>query len=187
MKQKAKVTIAYSGIVLAILYFAVVAGYFLTESTVIFKLWEAMIILSALILLLILISVLENADEDKKSWKIAAIAFMVCTTVITSAAHYSNIISLQGIIADFLPNDPLAWGFFMGLAFIFTSASLSSTFKNIKYTSMICGCLCLIGFLGPILNVIPLWFVAVAGFVLGIPVICVQLLLFYKRQGEAGK
>ncbi len=93
MKQKAKVTIAYSGIVLAILYFAVVAGYFLTESTAIFKLWEAMIILSALILLLILISVLENADEDKKSWKFAAIAFMVCTTVITSAAHYSNIIS----------------------------------------------------------------------------------------------
>ncbi len=175
--------IAYAGITLTILYFMVVAAYFLTESTVMFKLWEAMIILSAPILLLILISVLEYADETKKSWKTAAISFMICTTVITASAHYSNIISSQETLTDFQPNDPLAWGFFMGLAFIFTSASLSSKLRSVKYTLMICGCLCLVGLFGPILNVVPLWFVAVAGYGLGTPVICIQLLLYYKRRG----
>jgi cyanate permease len=94
-------------------------------------------------------------------------------------------ISRNEIIADFRANDPLAWGFFMGLAFIFTSLSLAvenPKIKKIKITAMVCGCLCLLGLLGPILDITSIWFIAVAGYGIGTPVICVLLLEFIKNQ-----
>lgn len=185
MSKKEKIAISYMGIVLAIVYFLVVVGYFLIQTPLIFKCWEIMIMLSAPILLIVLLSILENAEESKKGWKIAAIAFMTCTTVITTVAHYTNIISSNVAKAEFQPNDTLAWGFFMGLAFIFTSLALPSKIaklNKIKRTIMICGCLCLLGLIGPILNVMFLWLFAVVGYGIGTPIICIQLILFYKRQ-----
>jgi len=185
MSKKAKANIAYSGIALAVLYFMVVAGYFMTKIDFLYRLWEAVTIMSAPIILMILISILEYAEQGKESWKIAAIAFMICTTVVTAIAHYPNIIAYREITADFQPNDSLAWGFFMGFSFIFTSISLSpkaSSLRHVKSASMICGCLCLVGLLGPILNIIPLWFIAVAGYGFGTPVICIFMLSFYKNQ-----
>ena len=182
-------TVAYAGIGVIILYFLVVAGYFITGTALMFRFWEVMIIISAPVMLLVIISVLENADKSKNGLKTAAIAFMTCTTAITAAAHYSDVISRDVITVGMQINDSLAWGLFMGLTFIFTSIALPSKIskmKMIKYTSMICGCLCLLGLLGPVLNVEALWFIAVAGYGIGTPVICIQLLSFYKNQ-EARK
>jgi hypothetical protein len=183
MSIKSKIAVAYTGIILIILYFFVVAGYFITESALAFKCWELMIMISAPILLVILIVILENADENKKGFKIASLVFMTGTTVITSVAHYSNIISNKNVTVQFQPNDSLAWGYFLGLAFIFASISLPSELtrlKKIKYTILVCGCLCLLGLLGPITHIDALWFIAVVGYGLGTPIICVQLIKFYK-------
>lgn len=185
MRIKDKLAVAYTGIGLTILYFVVVAAYFLTESSLVFRCWEVMIMISASVILIVLISILENADESRKTLKAAAIAFMTCTVVITSTAHYASVISRNEITAEFHQNDPLAWGLFMGLAFILTSMALpskNSKLKTIKYTTMICGCLCLLGLIGPMSNITALWFVAVAGYGIGTPVICVQLISFYRGQ-----
>jgi hypothetical protein len=187
MSKKTKIIIAYIGIGLTILYFLVVAGYFITKSSIAFKCWEAMIIISAPVMLIVLVSVPENTDISKEGWKISSIAFMICTTVITSEAHYNNIISNNITNAEFQANDSLAWGLFMGLAFIFTFLALPSKiagFRKIRYTILICGCLCLLGLLGPISDITALWFLAVAGYGIGTPVICVQLISFYKSKSE---
>lgn len=185
MSKKTKMVVAYIGIGLIIAYFLVVAGYFLSKSSLMFKCWEAMIMLSAPIMLVVLISILENADKNKKGLKTAAIAFMTCTTVITTTAHYPNVVSHNKIIMEFQLDDTLAWGFFMGLAFIFTSITLSSEIlklKRIKYTISVCGCLCLLGLLGPIFDITALWFIAVVGYGIGTPIICMQLISYYKSQ-----
>jgi hypothetical protein len=185
MNKKEKIAISYVGIGLCIIYFLVVVTYFLTNSLLIFKFWEVMIMLSAPIMLVILVSILENAEENKKGWKIIAIAFMVCTTVITTVAHYTNVISNNITRMEFQPNDTLAWGFFMGLAFIFASLTLPSKIaelKKIKGLIMICGILCLLGLIGPITNIIFLWFISVAGYGIGTPIICAKMISFYKKQ-----
>jgi hypothetical protein len=185
MCKEVKKAIAYTVISFTILYFLIVAGYFLTASEILFRCWEIMIILAAPIILILLISILENVDKDKNCFKTAAIAFMICTATITATAHYANVISRNEIIFEFQLNDSLAWGFFMGLAFIFTSIALTSEIpklKKIKYTTLICGCLCLLGLIGPISDITVLWFVAVAGYGIGTPIICIQLILFYKNQ-----
>lgn len=184
MSKETKMAIAYIGIGLTIVYFLAVAGYFLTESSLMSGCWEAMIILSGPIMLVVLISILENADENKKGFKTAAIAFMTCTTAITTAAHYANVVSPDKTIMEFQLDDTLAWGFFMGLAFIFTSIALSSEIpklKRVKYTTMVSGCLCLMGLFGPIFDIAPLWLIAVVGYGIGTPIICMQLISFYKK------
>ncbi len=189
MNKKEKAVIAYMGIIIIVIYFIVVTGYYLTESAFLFRLWEAMIIISAPVVLFVLISVLDYAGEGRNGWKTAAIAFMTCTMAITAIAHSSNVFFSQDVAADLLaaefqPYESLAWGFFMGLAFICTFMSLSSGISQvtrIKHICMICGIFCLLGLLGPILDIAALWFVAVAGYGLGTPVICMCLLSLYKR------
>ncbi|MDR0292586.1 MAG: hypothetical protein LBH95_00335 [Oscillospiraceae bacterium] len=183
MSKKAKSMIAYTGIGCILLYFIVVAGYFLTESRLMLKCWEAMIILSAPVMLLVIVSVLEHAGKDKTGFKTAALAFMTCAAAITAAVHYGNVISFEEITAELQTNDSLAWGFFVGLAFLFTAAALPPEIvklRRIKYTAAVCGCLCLLGLSGPVTGAEALWFISVVGYGLGTPVICLQLLSFYK-------
>lgn len=78
-----------------------------------------------------------------------------------------------------------AWGFFMGLAFVFTALALNKEdvrLKKIKVTIMTCGILCITGLIGPVLSNELLWFISVTGYAIGTPVICIQLIFYYKRQ-----
>jgi len=72
----------------------------------------------------------------------------------------------------------------MGLAFICTSLVISNEYntKKLKVTVLVSGCLCLIGLIGPILNIEVLWFIAVAGYALGTPIICIELICLYKKK-----
>ncbi len=185
MSLKTRKIVAYSGIVLAVVYFMVVVGYFFTKTPLMSKVWEALIILSAPIMLLVLLSIFENVEVSTKSWKTAAVVFMACTTVITSLVHFGSVLSIEQTMVSFSVNDSLAWGLFMGLAFIFSSCAVPadlSKMKAIRITLLICGGLCLLGLSGPISGVEPLWFIAVAGYGVGTPVICVQLLSLYKKE-----
>ena len=63
--------------------------------------------------------------------------------------------------------DYLAWGFFMGLAFICLSlpiASADKTAKSMKVISLIDGILCLIGFVGALFINGNIWYLAPMGY-----------------------
>lgn len=189
MTNRHKTIIAFTGIGITLLYFVVVTGYFIVQTPIMFRLWEVLIILSAPVILLVLIALLDSADTTKAGYKMAAIAFMACATAVTAAAHYPNVISRSEVAAGMIPNDILAWGLFLGLAFLFTSAALptpsshaqpSRQVARLKLVTAICGSLCLLGLLGPILNIELLWFIAVLGYGLGVPVICVMLLRLWR-------
>ncbi len=190
MSIAARRAIAYAGLGLTALYFFVVAWYYMTGLDAVFILWEGMIALSALYMLLFFIAILESVGAQRQGWKIVSLVCAVCTLAITSTAHYANMTADGAFIADFLAEDALAWGVFTGLAFLFASLSLPAQSKGIgrvKYTCLVCGCLCFAGFIGHILGVTPLWFVAVAGYGPGTAVVCGELLVCYKREVVAGQ
>jgi len=203
MSNRTKLTLAYLCIGFYILYYLVVAGFFITGTDILLTCWEVVTIIGSIVVLLFLLSLLEHTDENRKSWKLASIAFMTCTVALTGVAHFVNItvtryLEANGLnIPDYfkigqfpsveMAIDCLAWGFFMGLAFIFAAFSLSPKYlglKKVRYTMLICGCLCLAGMSGVIFRNDLLWFIAVFGYAIGTPIICVQMIKFYKKQSK---
>lgn len=77
--------------------------------------------------------------------------------------------------------DYLAWGFFVGLAFLCIGFATNSKDKQkliIKVTVLVCGMLCLSGFFGAIFINENLWYVAPMGYGLGSMIICIQMMRF---------
>lgn len=77
--------------------------------------------------------------------------------------------------------DYLAWGFFMGFAFLCIGIAIKNRDKTeriIKTTLLICGILCLIGFFGTVFVNENIWYIAPMGYGLGTMIICIQMMKF---------
>ena len=131
MSNRTKLTLAYLCIGFYILYYFVVAGFVITGTDLLLTCWEIVTIIGGVVVLLFLLSLLEHADDNRKSWKLASIAFMTCTVALTGLAHFVNItvtryLETNGVnVPDYfkigqfpsveMAIDCLAWGFFMDL------------------------------------------------------------------------
>lgn len=123
------------------------------------------------------------------------LAFMTCTCAMTSVTHIVNITVTRALISDgadvptyfqigFWPSvemiiDYLAWGFFMGLAFLWIGIAIKNKDKTegiIKTTLLISGVLCFIGFFGTVFINENIWYAAPMGYGLGTLFICIQML-----------
>ncbi len=191
MKNK----IAILGIVDVLVYTITVILYLIIKSDMLLTLWEVITIFSAPIMLLILLNISQSNDEAKPVLKNLIIIFMTCTIVLTSTAHFVNIAVTRKLIAEglFIPTylqigywpsvemaiDYIAWGFFMGLAFITTAYCLSAKRKILKRQKIelsVCGILCQAGFWGTIFINENLWYLAPLGYGVGTIVLCVEML-----------
>lgn len=182
------------GIITVILYFLVVTLYLVTKTETALTLWETVTIISAPVFLFVLLE-LANMMEISTICKNAMLAFLSCTCSITALAHIVNITVTRSLIADgvnvpiyfrigFWPSvemaaDYLAWGFFMGLAFLTIGFCINDDNKYkaiMKKTVVICGFLCLCGFLGAVFMNENLWYLAPMGYGPGVVVICIQMI-----------
>lgn len=196
MKNK----IAVLGIVDVTIYAITVILYLIYKTEELLTLWEVITFLSAPVMLLVLLDILNNNRHVNLIFQRLTIVFMTCTIMLTSLAHFVNIVVTRRLIAEginiptffqigYWPSvemaiDYLAWGFFMGLAFIMTSFALFKTdnlVKRLKLTLLICGSLCLIGFLGTVLINENFWYLAPFGYGIGTIVICIEMLLASKH------
>jgi len=201
LSNKEKLKIAYGGIIYYFLYYLVTAGFFISGTDISLILWEVGIILGGVVQLVILLSIIEHTDEKKKAWRIAFVVFMTCTIALTWIAHFVNLTVVMPLEANgtnipdyfkfgqwpsaIMAVEYLAWGGGMGLAFIFGARTLTTKYaemKKVKYTMTICGCLCLLGMLGVVFISELSWLLAPAGFAVGTPIICAQMISFYKKQ-----
>ncbi len=197
MKKK----IAILGIVDVGLYAVIVFLYLIFKSEQLLTLWEAITILSAPVMLLILLDILKNSSHEKSVFQNLTIVFMTCTIVLTSVAHFVNITVTRKLIEEgvniptyfqigYWPSvemsiDYLAWGFFMGLAFITTACPLhmvDSLEKRLKIMLFACGSLCLLGFFGTILVNENFWYLAPQGYGVGIMIVCIVMLQGHKKR-----
>jgi len=190
MKIKVTRTISYSVILIVIIYLAVVGMFLATKSTLFLTLWEIATIISAPFVFLFLGTILSECASDKAIFKYVAMISMSGCIFMTTITHFVNLIVTRPLIEQGVdvplyfqigqwPSlemalDYLAWGLFLGVAFICTSFTISQKQKAfLKATVFICGVMCIIGFLGPVMNIIDLWYIAVLGYTLGLIVICI--------------
>lgn len=194
MSKKAKVTVAYSGIILFTLYLIVVAAFITTKSRLFLSGMEVLTIISAIFIPFLMIAIVADALSEKSSWKHLTYIFTVCCLLLTVSAHFINLSVTNALIQNGvnvptyfqigqwpsieMAADYLAWGLFLGLAFISAATAISNIIKlrKLQKTIFVCGILCLIGFTGPVVNSQNIWFIAVAGYTLGIILISIEII-----------
>jgi hypothetical protein len=195
-----KKIIAYTGIVICTVFFLITFILALTGSKGWLTAFEIITLISGVFMLLLILVLPSSTNELGKTYRTASIAFVTGTMILTNVAHFINLTVTEQLlrlgidIPDYLQIgksysmemalDYLAWGMFMGLAFLaaFLYIPKEKAYKNLRYTLLACGSLCILGFLGSVLNE-NLWYLAPLGYGVGTIVICIELLML-KNQVE---
>lgn len=189
----------YMGIVTCILYFIAVTLFLITKTGTALTIWEALTIIGAPVILFVLIE-LANIMNIAPTYRNAMLVFMSCTCSLTGLTHIVNITVTRKLIADGInvPNyfrigywpsiemavDYLAWGFFMGLAFLSVGLAINHDNKQnsmMKIVVLVCGILCLTGFLGAIFINENMWYLAPLGYGFGVILICIKMMKIKKE------
>ena len=179
------------GIIAIILYFLSVGSFLISHAEIALTIWELMTVISGPIVLLVLLE-LSHRLSSPDLYRNAMVAFMACTCALTGVAHIVNITVTRRLISDGVevplyfqigqwPSvemavDYLAWGFFMGLAFICLGLPLTptdKTMRGLKVISLINGILCLIGFIGALFINENIWYLAPMGYGFGLLILCI--------------
>jgi hypothetical protein len=198
MKNK----ISLIGIATVVLYSLSVVLYLILKTETALTLWELMTVLSGPLMLIVLLELGKIISVPEKNQK-AMTVFMGCTCALTAAAHIVNISVTRNLIKNgidvppyfqigFWPSvemaiDYLAWGFFMGLAFLCVSLPIKDAEKSkqrIKIVTLINSILCLGGFTGALFINENLWYLAPMGYGIGWIVMCV---LMGKAENNVGE
>lgn len=182
------------GIIAVIIYFLSVGSFLISQTDIALTIWELMTVISGPIVLLVLLE-LSHRISIPDLYRNAMLAFMACTCALTGGAHIVNITVTRRLISEGVevplyfqigqwPSvemavDYLAWGFFMGLAFICLSLPITSpdkTTRRLKVISLIDGILCLIGFVGALFINENIWYLAPMGYGFGLLILCIMRL-----------
>ena len=184
------------GILTCMLYFVSVGVFLITKNDIALTFWELMTVISGPLVLLVIIGLADFLPSTTIG-KWLMMVFMGSACALTGAAHIVNITVTRRLISDGIdvptyfqigqwPSvemavDYIAWGFFMGLAFLsisFPLADDNNAKHRIKMTSLICGILCLTGFCGALFINANLWYLAPMGYGPGLIVLCIQMMRF---------
>lgn len=196
--MKLEKKISYIGIVTCILYFAGVMLFLVTKTEIALTIWELLTIIGGPAILIVLIA-LAKLMNIAKVYNDIMLVFLSCTCALTGAAHIVNITVTRKLMADgvnvpdyfkigYWPSvemavDYLAWGLFMGLAFLAVGVGIKPENRmssSMRKLVLICGSLCLIGFLGTVFINVNIWYVAPLGYGFGTILICIQMLRISK-------
>ena len=188
--------ISVTGIITCVLYFLSVGLFLITKSEAALTVWELMTVFSAPVVFFVLLE-LSGFLSITLIYKKAMLVSMSCTCALTGAAHIVNITVTRRLINEgvnvpdyfrigFWPSvemavDYLAWGFFTGLAFLcvgLSGKSMDKSKRRMRLNALICGLLCLIGFLGTVFINENIWYIAPIGYGIGTLIICIQLLRY---------
>ena len=179
---------AISGIIGEIAYFISMMLFLITHTNFALTLWESMTVIGAIVML---IAFLVIADEFKIKPLLRRLMTISLsgTVFLTSVAHCTSIgvirkLESQGTtVPDYfkigafpsieMTIDYVAWGFFMGAAFITLFLGIKD--KAIRIFSVTCGILCLCGFIGSFFSD-SLWYIAPLGYGIGFLIMCIFIL-----------
>lgn len=197
--------ISVIGIATGVSYFIAIGLFLITKTELSLTIWELLTIISAPVVLFILLE-LSDLLNIKPVCKNAMLVFMSCACALTACAHVVNITVTRKLISEGLnvpeyfrigywPSvemavDYLAWGFFVGLAFLCVGISISSNNKKVLFMKKLviaCGVLCFIGFLGTIFINENIWYFAPLGYGFGATVVCIQMMRIKKDDKAFGR
>ena len=183
-----------------ILYFISVLLFLVTQTDIALTVWELVTIVSGPMLLFVMLQ-LGNDLNRSKTVMYAMLSFMTCVCILTSAAHIVNISVTRRLISEGVnvpsyfqigqwPSvemavDYLAWGFFMGLAYLslgLPPLKREEKKNGLRIALIICGFMCLIGFFGALFINENLWYIAPMAYGPGIIIICILAMFAGKNK-----
>lgn len=142
------------------------------------------------------------ASPEGGNHKTLSIVFAAAAMILTSLAHTLNLTVTMPLLARGVPvpeyvqigkwpsiemaADYLAWGLFIGCAFIFSSLAIKPAHPDrlLKNMLLACGILCFAGFFGATLMNVDLWYVAPLGYGIGTAAICIKLSGMSRSNGQ---
>ena len=191
-----KKTIAIIGIAVCIAYFVSTAALIFTAGKTALLCMEISTMAAGIYMVLLFISLPYSAAKGLSLFKKMSVICAAACMMLTNMAHWVNISVTQPLInaglnvPDYfrigtwpsveMAVDYIAWGLFMSLAFLFAAKAIKPN-AGMRWLLVTCGCLCIIGFLGVLVNE-NLWYIAPIGYGPGTVVLCVKLILQSKRE-----
>ena len=179
---------AISGIIGEIAYFISMMLFLITHTNFALTLWESMTVIGAIVML-IAFWVIADEFKIKPLLRRLMTISLSGTVFLTSVAHFTSIgvirkLESQGAtVPDYfkigafpsieMTIDYVAWGFFMGAAFITLFLGIKD--KAIRIFSVTCGILCLCGFIGSFFSD-SLWYIAPLGYGIGFLIMYIFIL-----------
>ena len=151
---------------------------------------EILTLLLAPLIVVMMAAVHTWAPFESKTHTLVAFAFAVLLTGVTTAVHFVQLTALRqlgsaGLVwpSPTYAAELLAWDVLLGLSLLFAAFAFrgDKLQKTVRRTMLVCGSLCIMGALGPGSGNMRLQFIAVVGYGLIFPVICLLLALLFQR------
>jgi hypothetical protein len=153
-------------------------------------LMETLTLLVAPLTIVMMAAVHSYAPSAWKTNTLVALAFVVLLTGVTTSVHFVQLTALRqlgsaGLVwpSPVYAAELLAWDVFLGLSLLFAAPvfggdRLQST---VRRTMLVCGTMCVLGVLGPATGNMRFQFIAVVGYGLVFPAVCLFLALLFRR------
>lgn len=187
--QFASIGLALVGIVYVVVVAFGVAGVGLEDPIAdpTLAVMEALTLLSAPLIVILMAAIYVNATEQRKVFGIIALSFGIIMAGLTSAVHFVALTAGRqtGFTVLEWPStlyavELLAWDLFLGLsllsaAFVFPGPGGQAA---IRWSLLVTGALSLFGAIGPILGDMALQRIGILGYGLALPITCLLLARF---------
>ena len=165
---------------------------------------EILILLSAPVLVVLMVAVHAYAPHGRKSWALAALAFMIIFALLTSSAHFVQLTVVRQLrsanlpVPDILRFNPwpsivlaldlFAWDFFLGLSLLFAAPVFvgGGLHAAVRAGLLLGGTLCVAGVFGPGLGQMQLQYLATFGYAVVLPITCALLAILFRKETESG-
>ena len=155
---------------------------------------EALTLLSAPLLVVLMAAIHDYASVQRKIYGMIALAFTILCAGATSSVHFVELTARRqlgsaGIVwpSSEYAVELLAWNLFLGLALLFAAPVFDGggAARRVRGGLFISGVLCVAGIIGPIVGNMRLQLVGVLGYAAVLPVVCFMLArLFRSDQGQ---
>ena len=142
---------------------------------------EWLTLIAAPLMLVMMAAIHERAPEDRKTVSTVALAFMILTCGTTSVVHFVDLTAARQLGSASLvwPSrtyalELLAWDVFLGLSPLFAAFTFQASGRESRVRGglFLCGILCLLGVVGPIVGNMRLQLAGVLGYGGVLPVVC---------------
>ena len=164
---------------------------------------EALIVLSAAALVIMIIAIHAYAPHERKTFSLMALPFIICSAVLTCGVHFASLTVGRHIDPRLFPLlshqlsfekwptlamalDLLAWDLFLGLALVSAACVFRrEAARRVRVSMTAAGTLCLAATLGPVSGHMRIQYLGIAGYAFVLPIACALLaMLFWQERSS---
>lgn len=151
---------------------------------------EALTLLSAPLVVVLMASICVDASQERKVFGILALAFGIVMASLTSAVHFVSLTAGRqtGVAVLEWPSawyavELLAWDVFLGLSLLSAACVFPGTGLHaaVRWSLAVAGALALLGAIGPILGDMALQRIGIIGYGVVLPIACLLLARYFRR------